>query len=483
MTSPKRKYLMSASQKRQSFDERICDDLCHLILQYLPLKYKLRLECVSKQFQRNIYLSERQWFVENINKNGWLRQLRLVLKKCNNLNKFTFDQADYHNRPHNSYEFKISDLVNSRSVMPLYNIGIDMILHGCHNLTHFNFYCHHISKNNLDQLLEKFGSRFVYLDFTKCNPNNLPPEESDIMSNKIKTSKVETIIIDSIDSKFSDINFNNLKALKVKRLKYEDLDHLRVFINKNGQSISNIKIICGYMTNAITASYIFNMVVKLPSLVRLSLNVNDFECDSDLIERRFKQISLNCQQLECIELLISKDLANHFLSSLKHLKSLKRLNLQYFNRQYFNNHSQRERDRASLARSLKLFTFECLRGCPLLESVSLALPDITQPIADTIFIDIDIYLPKLKSLTISGVSIDISKWTAHALSRLSDLKTIEMKLSKNAFKFVRDYTKSKITNNCKRLQNMRIYFYDNFDNIVSDDSSDSDYSPGGGQHH
>ena len=47
----------SVSQKRQSFSHRICDDLSEVILQYLPFEDKLRLEGVSKQFQRTV-LSE-----------------------------------------------------------------------------------------------------------------------------------------------------------------------------------------------------------------------------------------------------------------------------------------------------------------------------------------------------------------------------------------------------------------------------------------
>ena len=40
--------------RRDSFDDRFCDDLCEDILQYLAIKDKLRLECVSKQFQRTV---------------------------------------------------------------------------------------------------------------------------------------------------------------------------------------------------------------------------------------------------------------------------------------------------------------------------------------------------------------------------------------------------------------------------------------------
>ena len=77
--------------KRQSFDERICDDLSEVILQYLPLESKLRLECVSKQFQRTILGSQRTLdivFMTKItkDKNGlssdlWIQKLGMLLRK------------------------------------------------------------------------------------------------------------------------------------------------------------------------------------------------------------------------------------------------------------------------------------------------------------------------------------------------------------------------------------------------------------------
>ena len=55
MSLSKKMCLRSDTQKRRSFSERICDDLSEVILQYLSLEGKLRLECVSKQFQRTVF--------------------------------------------------------------------------------------------------------------------------------------------------------------------------------------------------------------------------------------------------------------------------------------------------------------------------------------------------------------------------------------------------------------------------------------------
>ena len=50
---------IEVNYRRDSFSDRVCDDLCEYILQFLPLKDKLKLECVSKQFQRTASLSQR----------------------------------------------------------------------------------------------------------------------------------------------------------------------------------------------------------------------------------------------------------------------------------------------------------------------------------------------------------------------------------------------------------------------------------------
>ena len=58
MSLSKKMCLRSVSQNSDSFDDRFCDDLCEDILQYLPLKEKLRLECVSNRFGGRILLQK-----------------------------------------------------------------------------------------------------------------------------------------------------------------------------------------------------------------------------------------------------------------------------------------------------------------------------------------------------------------------------------------------------------------------------------------
>ena len=90
MTSTELKSI-DLNQRRDSFDERICDDLSEVILQYLSLKDKLRLECVFKQFQRTIF--ERQYSLdikEFQNKRFNFKAFKCVLKKkCLNVSNIS----------------------------------------------------------------------------------------------------------------------------------------------------------------------------------------------------------------------------------------------------------------------------------------------------------------------------------------------------------------------------------------------------------
>jgi hypothetical protein len=46
------------SLKRESFSDRICDDLCEVLFSYLLFEDKIRFECLSKQFQRYVYIKQ-----------------------------------------------------------------------------------------------------------------------------------------------------------------------------------------------------------------------------------------------------------------------------------------------------------------------------------------------------------------------------------------------------------------------------------------
>ena len=81
--------------RRDSFDDRFCDDLSEVILQYLSLEDKLRFECVSKQFQRTVF--QKIYELDLDDSDFWATQrLDTLAKKFHNVNNFSifFSEPD-----------------------------------------------------------------------------------------------------------------------------------------------------------------------------------------------------------------------------------------------------------------------------------------------------------------------------------------------------------------------------------------------------
>ena len=74
--------------RRDSFSDRVCDDLSEVILKYLSFEDKLRLECVSKQFQRSVLNSKYSFDSEIFQKSN--EKLKHLFKKFQNSKQFIF---------------------------------------------------------------------------------------------------------------------------------------------------------------------------------------------------------------------------------------------------------------------------------------------------------------------------------------------------------------------------------------------------------
>ena len=123
MSANKRMCLRSATNKRQSFFERICDDLCEEILKYLPIEDRFRLEGVSKQFQRTIFKSEGVLFL----KLDDMEKCKILLKKCRNVNQIK--TSDYY--------YILAHFDKDSGKTNKYNKLVKIIIKNCNNLTDF----------------------------------------------------------------------------------------------------------------------------------------------------------------------------------------------------------------------------------------------------------------------------------------------------------------------------------------------------------
>ena len=174
--------------RRDSFEDRVCDDLCEVILQYLSLEDWLRLECVSKQFQRTAFLSK----IEDY--------LRIPLKIVSDLNPYIklFKKYPKINKIQLS-----SPHVNFDQQITINRDLFEVFINYCNNLTHVWF----VSIGSLEnedkkKFFDKFGHKLSSI-INYC-PN------IDIR----KATNIEELIVDSFDPQLSQIQFNKLRVLK-----------------------------------------------------------------------------------------------------------------------------------------------------------------------------------------------------------------------------------------------------------------------------
>ena len=133
-----------------------------------------------------------------------LNIFELILKKCQNINKFEIK---------NEFDYKFTKTK--------YNQMIDIIIKNCNNLTHFDINFELISKKNQKNFLQKFGSKLIRSD-------SLIWEFSESI---LKSFNLEVLTIYSPFPQMNDLVFKRLDRLNICDLGDEDLDQLEVFID------------------------------------------------------------------------------------------------------------------------------------------------------------------------------------------------------------------------------------------------------------
>ena len=77
--------------RRDSFSDRICDDLAKVILQYMSVEERNRLQCVSKQFQRTVFAAKIRLDIHlynSLNFIAFIVRLEHILKRFPNIEIF-----------------------------------------------------------------------------------------------------------------------------------------------------------------------------------------------------------------------------------------------------------------------------------------------------------------------------------------------------------------------------------------------------------
>ena len=397
---------IEVNYRRDSFIDRVCDDLCEVILKYLSLEDRLRLECVSKQFQRTAFLSQRSLdlFANQIS----AEKLEPLLKKFQNLNEILFGRIT--------------------------NEMFKVIIKICNNLTHILFTTgDQIEKEVQNKFFDKFGHKLSSLDILCLN----------FSYTSIKAPNIEELTVNSFDSQLSQIKFNRLKKFEVIYLSKENINSFKVFIENNTKTLKYLNI-KSYRTNKYNSHKRLLKSIRIANnLIHLSFDFK-FSFSDEILTKFWKQIAINCKQIKSLRLHLevneSLRINDEILSILKQFKQLKRLVLKL---------SYKEFDLPNV----DFHPFKDLKGFEGLTHFSIRLFFIRKKtFKESLLTDIDINLPKLKTLKI-GCPFIASEWTAQVLSRLTSLKTLELNLINRE---IRPLIERQLTKNCKYLKKVFI---------------------------
>ena len=391
--------LSNVSQNRQSFSDRICDDLCEEILQYLSLEDKLKLEGVSKQFQRTVLkkhyeltIDHKFKLIENSrayydlyigNKFIDLKSLEVLLKKWPNIISIKLGESEY------EYD---------------YNEVFRLITKYCNNLRQIDFYGNKINDKNFKEFQRKFGPKIKSIHYSKdANNYNLFPN---IEKLQLLYSGSKTII-------------PRLKLNKLKKLYLAFDEGEEYIIEKCVDTFPSLThlYLRSYSENEKNILKSLEFISNLKNLKQLTIDPF-FKENTKLFCDSFKRMGYKCKNLKDIECKFDICSVNSnlglLLSSFMSFPALKRLYLSFF----INKDEDFDIN--------QIFSFEAFKGLSNITHLTL---HSSERLKANILTDIDINLPKLQYLNIITTfdvnPIEVTQM-ADILSRLSRLQTLKL---------------------------------------------------------
>ena len=425
--------------RRDSFSDRFCDDLCEDILQYLSLEDKLRIECVSKQFQRTVlkrqyelfintkdaenhpnYLKDKSLFQIKRDHNYYyyyieeqkLDSLKALLKKCPNITSIELDRPSC--RCHSNPE-KINTLFR-------------LIIENCENLSEIND-LKDINESNLKEFHRKFERKM------KC----LPFREFGLTLNQypnIEKLNLECVLDDSI---ISQLRLDKTKELHILLAKGQE--YILQTIIDNFPALIYLNVVIQELDYKP-----FRNISNLKHLIHFEC-IEHFKQSNEQLLGLLGQMAKNCQYLKSIFCRFDFNYQNsdlrQLLSHLKAFPALKRLNL------WLHLDNNEGEDNIDVN---QLFSFDLFKGFENITHFSL----LFNGKEDSILKGIDINLPKLQFLKISCIfdtTPEEVKEMANILSRLSRLETLELKFKSGVdFKPIEE----QITEKCRKIRKIEM---------------------------
>lgn len=392
-------------QRSDSYEQRVCDDLSEELLKYLSLEDRLRLECLSKQFQRTIYSRMKDIELHVIDcDNISLHNLATIVRRCRNKKlKLTV------------YE------VNNRLV-------IDTIFENTQCLTDFVIIGWiKIDGQCVRKLVDKFGPQLRSISLQTLN--------SQTFFSRIPN--IEELRTDLFYSELSSIHFPRLKRFEVFYFgdSDRDVDQLDRFAANHSKTITHLNLFCQNLREESQFRKLLKAVSKLKELVHFSTGTCPFRINEKQFDKELRRIALNCSHLKSVCLTYGierykQSTAEIDLSSLKLLPNLSRLEITVYSHNFLKP--------------------EQFNGFHKLTHLKLLLAKL-RTVDEDILHEFDINLPNLKSLYIHR-RFRATERTADILSRLSGLESIRLQIRDES---IRSMIKNKLIDNCKHIKDIQ----------------------------
>ena len=277
------------SKNSQSFNERICDDLAEILLQYLSIEEKVKLEKVCQLFQRNIYLKVFElnledgmfWWENNGDESFNLNRFATLVKKCPNIKSLEITTESY-------------DHFRDENIVDDYNRIIQIVINYCHNLSQIECSFSLMSNQIRYEFIEKFGSNLTHFRALSYTSN-------DILNSFPNIQELDLNFDGYYSGGDEELYLPRLKKLIVYyRADLNAMPRLLTKVLKNTRRIVYLKI-KSKINDPWQVISILDLISKNPNLVELKFTTR-VRLNQEQFAHSIKQMANNC--LTWVELVV-----------------------------------------------------------------------------------------------------------------------------------------------------------------------------------
>ena len=325
----------------ECFENRIYDDLCQDILEWLPIDDKIKLRAVSLQFYiclNNVLKGRR---VLKVDKdvtdadNLVLGRVRMDVRSRPLLGLYAADQLlqslkTVDMKPLDNYLRICSNTAGFQCGKYTYiddkNQVLQSVIRNCSNLESFRFDFRECPRQLIERFGKKFGRRLKSLELCQ-SVYEVPPSVRPLLLMCPNLKSLVNINFDFMFDKNDNICITNLTRFKSDNI--SNKRQFQVFVKHNPHLT---RLMVGFtLTFPSDMSDSLFEISKLTSLIFLHIRFVDFNFYDRHLAQSFQSIARNCVRLKNFVLEIESvqtfDLS-HFIQSFKRLYSLRRLRIQ-----------------------------------------------------------------------------------------------------------------------------------------------------------